>query len=139
MVWVSRAAKPLHLIPTVFLSKERGPPPCNNLNWPALIVGGTEDHVHALCRFGKNIEIANLVRDMKRDSSKWIKTKGSRLADFDWQAGYGAFSISPSHVEAMKEYIVNQMAHHRRETFQDEFRRLWKKYRLPVDERFVSD
>jgi len=112
---------------------------CNNLNCPALIVGGTEDHVHALCRFGKNIEIADLIRDMKRDSSKWIKTEDPGLADFHWQAGYGAFSVSPSHVEPLKQYVASQMTHHRRETFQDEFRRLCKKYGLPIDERYAWD
>ncbi len=78
-----------------------------NLNCPALIVGGTADHVHVLCRFGKTIEVANLIRDVKRDSSKWIKAEQPRLAEFYWQQGYGAFSISPSHVDALKEYIAS--------------------------------
>ena len=112
---------------------------CKGLNCPALIVGGVEDHVHILCRFGKNVEIADLVRDLKRDSSKWVKAEQPRLAGFHWQRGYGAFSISPSHVEALKHYIFHQQDHHRRETFQDEFRRLCKKYGLAMDERYVWD
>ena len=111
----------------------------NGLNCQALIVGGTEDHVHILCRLGKNIEIANLVRDLKRDSSKWVKTQQQRLADFYWQHGYGAFSLSPSHVEAVKDYISHQEDHHLQETFEDEFRRLCKKYGLQIDERYVWD
>jgi REP element-mobilizing transposase RayT len=108
-----------------------------NLNSPALLVGGVEDHVHSLCRLGKTIDIAALVRDVKRDSSTWIKQEAPHLADFYWQEGYGAFSISPSHVDALKEYIAGQEEHHRRESFQDEFRRLCEKYGLQIDERYV--
>ena len=112
---------------------------CKNQDCPALIVGGVQDHVHLLCRFGKTIAVATLVREVKRDSSKWIKIEQPRLGEFHWQAGYGAFSISPSHVEALKEYIRNQDEHHQRETFQDEFRRLCKKYGIEIDERYVWD
>jgi hypothetical protein len=74
----------------------------------------------------KTLDIAKLIRELKRDSSKWIKDDNPRLADFHWQIGYGAFSISPSHVDPLTQYIVNQVEHHRRETFQDEFGRLCK-------------
>jgi REP element-mobilizing transposase RayT len=76
---------------------------CTNLDCPPLMAGGVEDHAHLLCRFGKTIEVATLLRELKRDSSKWIKTEQPRLAEFHWQAGYGAFSISPAHVDALKE------------------------------------
>ena len=112
---------------------------CKNLNSPALIVGGVEDHVHILCRLGKTIEIADLIRDLKRDSSKWVKAEQPRLAEFHWQQGYGAFSISPAHVDALNDYIANQEEHHRHESFQDEFRRLCTKYGLEIDERYVWD
>lgn len=112
---------------------------CRNLECPALTIGGVSDHVHILCRFGKSIELATLLREVKRDSSKWIKEKNARLAEFQWQAGYGAFSVSPSHVEALRKYIANQEAHHRRESFQDEFRRICQKYGVPIDERYVWD
>jgi putative transposase len=112
---------------------------CDNQNSPSLRVGGFEDHVHILCRLSKTLDVAALVRELKRDSSKWIKDENPRLADFHWQNGYGAFSVSPSHVEALKEYILNQEEHHHRESFQDEFRRLCAKYHLPIDERYVWD
>ena len=112
---------------------------CKNLDCPSLIVGGVEDHVHVLCRFAKTIEVATLLRELKRDSSKWVKAEQPRLAEFHWQAGYGAFSISPSHVDALKEYVQNQEQHHRRESFQDEFRRLCKKYGIEIDERYAWD
>jgi REP-associated tyrosine transposase len=108
----------------------------NSLDSPAVIVGGVEDHVHILCRLGKTIAIADMVRDVKRDSSKWIK---DQQTDFHWQRGYGAFSISPSHVATITEYIKNQSKHHRTETFQDEFRRICRKYGIEIDERYVWD
>jgi REP element-mobilizing transposase RayT len=112
---------------------------CNNQDSPSIRVGGVEDHVHILCRLSKTLDVAALVREIKRDSSKWIKDQNPRLGDFHWQNGYGAFSISPSHVETLEEYIRNQEEHHRRESFQDEFRRLCAKYGLQIDERYVWD
>jgi REP element-mobilizing transposase RayT len=112
---------------------------CNGLDCPSLRVGGVADHVHILCRLGRRISVADLVKELKRESSQWIKTKSLSLADFYWQAGYGAFSISPSHAKALIEYITNQEEHHRAETFQDEFRRLLKKYGVEWDERYVWD
>jgi putative transposase len=94
--------------------------------------------VYILCRFGKGSELKDLLRDLKRDSSKWVKAEEPRrLGEFYWQLGYGAFSISPTHVEALMQYIANQEEHHRHETFQDEFRRLCKLYGLEIDERYV--
>jgi REP element-mobilizing transposase RayT len=112
---------------------------CNNLDCPVLRVGGVADHVHILCRLGRSIAVAELLKELKRDSSQWVKTKSPALSDFYWQNGYGAFSVSPGHVEALREYIANQEEHHRAETFQDEFRRLLTKYGLQWDERYVWD
>lgn len=109
---------------------------CKNQSSPAIIVGGAEDHVHLLCRLGKTVDIAKLIRELKKESSEWAKSELS-IPNFYWQTGYGAFSISPSHVEALKEYIANQEEHHRKESFQDEFRRLCKKYGVEIDERYV--
>jgi putative transposase len=112
---------------------------CNNLDSPALIVGGVADHVHLLCRLSKTLALADFLRELKRDSSKWIKDEAPALADFHWQNGYGAFSLSPSHVEPLRAYIARQEEHHQRETFQDEFRRLLRKYGIAYDERYVWD
>ncbi len=112
---------------------------CHNLKCPSLIVGGVEDHVHILCRFGRTITIADLIRDLKRASSGWSKSLSPTLKEFDWQDGYGAFSISPSHVEGLTKYIRDQEERHRRESFQDEFRRLLRKYGIEFDERYVWD
>ncbi len=112
---------------------------CKNHDSPAVKIGGVEDHVHVVARLGKTTDVAALIREQKRDSSKWIKAESPKLADFAWQSGYGAFSVSPSHVDPLVTYVANQIEHHRRETFQDEFRRLCAKYGLPIDERYVWD
>lgn len=112
---------------------------CNKQDCPAIIVGGVADHVHLLCRLGKQIDISSLIREIKRDSSSWVKEEEPTLIAFYWQSGYGAFSVSPSHVDALKNYIRDQEEHHKTESFQDEFRRLCAKYGVPVDERYVWD
>jgi REP element-mobilizing transposase RayT len=112
---------------------------CRNLDSPSLIVGGADDHVHVLCRLSRTHTVADFVRELKRESSKWIKAKEGDLADFHWQDGYGAFSISPSHVEALREYIAGQEEHHKQESFQEELRRILKKYGVEYDERYVWD
>jgi putative transposase len=112
---------------------------CKALACPALQIGGLEDHVHILCRLGKTVDVAELIRDLKRDSSKWIKDNNPGLGDFYWQQGYGAFSISPGHVNELIGYIVNQEEHHKKVSFQDEFRKLCAKYGLTIDERYVWD
>ena len=112
---------------------------CKRYEWPALIIGGVEDHVHLLVRFSKNVRLADFIRELKRDSSKWVKDQPTGMTDFHWQSGYGAFSISPGHVPALTEYIADQEEHHRRKSFQDEFRRLCAKYGVEIDERYVWD
>ncbi len=109
---------------------------CGNQNCPAIVIGGVEDHVHLLCRLGKTIDIAKLIRELKKESSEWAQAE-LNIANFYWQTGYGAFSVSPSHVDALKQYIAIQEEHHRKESFQDEFRRLCAKYGVEIDERYV--
>ena len=112
---------------------------CRNLDSPSLQVGGVEDHVHILCLLSRTHSVAETVRELKRESSKWVKEQAAALAAFHWQDGYGAFSVSPSHVGSLKKYIACQQEHHRRESFQDELRRLLRKYGVEFDERYVWD
>jgi putative transposase len=112
---------------------------CRNLGSPALAVGGVEDHVHILSKLGKQANVSDVVREVKRDSSKWVKEQSLSLGEFHWQNGYGAFSISPGHVDELRGYIANQEEHHRRESFQEEFRRVCAKYGVEMDERYVWD
>jgi REP element-mobilizing transposase RayT len=110
-------------------------------NWerPAIIIGGVADHVHVLFGLSKNVALCKAVEEVKRGSSKWIKTKGIAFSDFYWQNGYGAFSVSPSNVEAVRRYIANQDEHHKKVTFQDEFREFCRKHGVEWDERYVWD
>ena len=104
---------------------------------PTLIVGGVPDHIHALFVLSKNHSIATVVYELKRSSSKWAKTKD--LKKFHWQRGYGAFSVSESHVDVVRKYIEKQEQHHRRRTFEEEFREFLKRYKVDYDERYVWD
>ncbi len=81
----------------------------------------------------------DIVKEIKRTSSAWIKTVERRYSKFRWQSGYGAFSVSQSHVDQVKRYVTNQEQHHRGKTFQDEFRTFLKRYEIEYDERYVWD
>ena len=109
------------------------------LKSPSLTIGGTDDHVHILFSLGRTITIADLVEEVKTESSKWIKTKGQEFENFHWQRGYGAFSIGQSQVASLKRYIARQRIHHQRVTFQDEYRKFLESYGLDYDERYVWD
>jgi len=109
-----------------------------NLKSPSLQTGGVADHVHVLFALGRTISQADLVEEVKRSSSKWMKADGGVLG-FSWQTGYGAFSIGESQADTVIRYIQNQEEHHRTVTFQDEFRRFLERYRVAYDERYVWD
>ena len=112
---------------------------CKSHDCPALKIGGAEDHVHLLSRLSRTITISKLIEQVKKGSSKWIKTKGTKFAKFFWQNGYGAFSIGASQIPALRQYIENQKTHHQRQSFMDEYRALLKKYQIEYDERYVWD
>jgi REP element-mobilizing transposase RayT len=86
-----------------------------NQNSRLLDAGGTADHVHLLISQSKNVSLSSLMKDLKKDSSLWIKTKGREFDNFHWQDGYGAFSIGHSQIAALKKYINQQKEHHRSE------------------------
>ena len=100
------------------------------------IAGGTTDHVHLLISLGKTMNISQVIGDIKRDSSSWMKQHESK---FYWQEGYGAFSIGESQVPRVMKYIAGQKEHHAQQDFKDEFRGLLQKYRVDYDERYVWD
>ena len=110
-----------------------------NLECNSITIGGVWDHVHVLCNLTKKFPTAKVLEIVKKDSSKFTKTLDSTLRDFHWQNGYGLFSVSPSHFEAVKKYILDQEEHHKKETFQEEYLRILKKYRAAYDERYLWD
>ena len=102
-------------------------------------VGGHLDHVHIACQLSKKIPLMSLLGELKSSSSSWIKSKGFEYENFYWQTGYGAFSISPSELDRVIAYIENQHLHHQKTSFQDEYRALFKKYKVEYDERYIWD
>ena len=91
----------------------------NNVDSPAIIVNGVEDHLHILCSLSRKFAIMKVVQEAKTETSKWLKKKSRETNDFAWQGGYGAFSVSQSNIAQVQEYIQNQEEHHKRMTFQD--------------------
>ena len=112
---------------------------CNNIGCPAVLVGGFDDHVHILCSLSRLKTVSDLVRDVKSNSSGWLRSSVTGFHDFGWQSGYGAFSVSASQLPQLKEYIVNQRVHHAKMSFQDEFRTLLQKYAVEFNEQYVWD
>ena len=106
---------------------------------PALLINGVDDHVHALVVLSRKVPIMNVVQEAKKETTKWLKKQAPGLAGFAWQAGYGAFSVSESNISQVRRYIENQEEHHRKITFQDEFRKLCERHGLELDERYVWD
>jgi putative transposase len=95
------------------------------------------DHLHALFRLSRRVALCDVVEEVKKRSSKWMKTKGA--AHFQWQTGYGAFSIGESGTDALKRYIARQKENHRGMSYQDEVRALLSKYKIEYDEEYVWD
>ena len=108
-----------------------------NLDCHPIKIGGIEDHVHIFSSLSKNIAFSDLIGRLKGASSKRLKEKG--LHGFGWQNGYGAFSVSESNVESVTAYIVNQAEHHKKFSYQEEIREIFKRHRVAFDERYVWD
>lgn len=105
----------------------------------AIKIGGVENHIHIFCTLPKGISLADMIEEFKKSSSKWMKTKGAQYESFYWQNGYGAFSVSQSDADRVVKYIETQEEHHRKTTFEEEFRAFLEKYQVPYDERYVWD
>ena len=112
---------------------------CRDLDAEAFRVGGVADHVHLVVTLPRTLSQSALVEEIKKLSSKWIKGLDPKCRQFYWQRGYGAFSLGRSQLDAVVKYISEQEEHHRRVSFQDEFRRVLTKYGVPLDERYVWD
>lgn len=110
-----------------------------NVGCPADLINSVEDHVHILFELSRTRTIAGVVEEVKKASSKWIKTQGEEFALFAWQAGYGAFSVSASNVASVRDYIAGQREHHRTRSFQEEFRAFLQRHGINFDERYVWD
>lgn len=112
---------------------------CRDLGSDFVHVGGVFDHVHIVTTLPRTLSQAQLVEQIKKTSSKWIKELDVRYRGFFWQRGYSAFSVSPSQLEAVLQYIDAQQEHHRTRTFQEEYRELLRRHGIDFDERYVWD
>lgn len=110
-----------------------------NLQCPPVLINSVEDHAHILFDLARTVAVSEVVEGVKIASSKWIKTQGRDWSVFAWQAGYGAFAVSESHVPKVREYIARQRDHHRIKSFQEEYRAFLKRHRIEFDERYVWD
>jgi putative transposase len=110
-----------------------------NLGCAPVLINSVEDHAHLLFDLARTVSISRVVEDVKKASSRWLKTQGPNFAAFAWQSGYGVFAVSESNVEAVREYIANQREHHRKKSFQEEYRQFLERHRIAFDERYVWD
>ncbi len=110
---------------------------CKSMECNPIRVGGYNDHIHICCLLSKKITPSKLTEEIKKQSSKWIKTKGVAYQKFYWQSGYGMFSVNPAEIDTVVKYIENQEEHHKKRTFQDEFLAFLKKYKVEYDARYL--
>jgi REP element-mobilizing transposase RayT len=102
-------------------------------------IGGVEDHLHILLSLPRTLSTSDLLEEIKKTSSKWVKTKEQKYHCFSWQKGYGSFSVSMSQRPIIENYIENQKEHHKKQSFQDEYRAFLRLNNIPYDERYVWD
>ena len=112
---------------------------CKGIECNPIRVGGHKNHIHILCLLSKKVTQIKLLEEVKKQSSKWIKKQDDSFFNFYWQDGYGIFSVNPSEIDVVISYIDNQKEHHKRLTFQNEFRAFLKKYKVDYDEKSVWD
>ncbi|MDQ7778283.1 MAG: IS200/IS605 family transposase [Planctomycetota bacterium] len=112
---------------------------CRGQGSEAFRVGGTQNHVHIACSLPRTVAVSELLEEIKKTSSGWMKKQPAGCKRFSWQAGYGAFSLGQSQLDALIRYIENQSEHHRARSFKEEFLELLHRYGVPYDERYVWD
>ena len=111
----------------------------NSTGCSVIRVGGIGDHVHVLCLLSRNETVSHLVEEIKRNSSRWIKTLGQEYECFAWQGGYAVFSVSESLINKTIEYVINQKEHHKKLSFNEEYIQFLKLYNIDYDERYVFE
>ncbi|WP_223607458.1 IS200/IS605 family transposase [Chryseobacterium sp. OSA05B] len=112
---------------------------CKDFESPALMIGGSDDHIHILCLLSRKVPLMKLVQEIKAHSSKWMKTKGPQYENFFWQDGYGTFSVGRDEIDKVIYYIKNQRIHHQKQKFKDEVLEMLEKHNVEYDEKYVWD
>jgi REP element-mobilizing transposase RayT len=111
----------------------------NEHDSPSLQLYAHVDHVHILCNLSRKCSISEIMQGIKAKTSRWIKSKGKNFEKFQWQNGYGAFSVSESNKDSVIKYIVGQAEHHKKLSFQDEYRKFLIRHKISFDEKYVWD
>ncbi len=104
-----------------------------------LEIGGMTDHVHLLTKLKPTKSVSELLNRIKAKASKWANEEKVKMRKFGWQDGYAAFSVSESQIASVRRYIQDQKKHHRRQSFQEEFRALLEKHGIDFEERYLWD
>lgn len=112
---------------------------CKNLECNPIVIGGHKDHIHILCLLSRKISQSKLLEEIKKNSSKWIKSVDTKYKNFYWQDGFGIFSVNPSEIDIVRDYINNQKERHKKISFQEEYLAFLKKYKIEYDERYLWD
>ncbi len=110
-----------------------------DMDCPFVKIGGATDHIHVLFNIGKTNLPVKVIQNIKKETSKFIKTIDDKYCDFSWQKGYGLFSVSPKDLDSVKNYINIQMEHHKKMSFQYEYRLYLEKYKIDYDEKYIWD
>jgi REP element-mobilizing transposase RayT len=108
-----------------------------NFGCPPVLINSMTDHAHILFELGRTVAVSQAAEEVKKSSSRWIKTQGVIYSFFAWQGGYGAFSVSTANVTMVRDYIANQQAHHQFMSFQEEYRAMLAYHHVAFDERYV--
>jgi putative transposase len=111
----------------------------NETGCKTIIVNGVEDHVHCLLGLKPTVSISELMRIVKGKSSKYINDHNLTSSKFEWQEGYGVFSYSQSHIDAVYKYIANQEKHHKMESLKDEYLSFLEKFKVSFDEKYIFE
>lgn len=111
----------------------------SRLDCHPVLINGVEDHVHLLVQLSRKISQSDMVKELKRASTLWLRDQSPSTGSFAWQAGYGIFSVSVSNLAQVETYISKQEDHHRHITWQEEFRLFLRRHRLAWDEAYVWD
>jgi putative transposase len=123
-----RVGQPLHAHMATVLYK---------LECPPTLINSVEDHAHILFEVARTVSVSQAVEEVKKSSSKCIKSQGAEFSKFAWQAGYGAFAVSESNVQTVYYYIAAQRKHHLKKSFQEEYRAFLERHHVGCDERYV--
>jgi REP element-mobilizing transposase RayT len=109
-----------------------------NKRGQAIEIGGVADHIHIVTSCSPAVALADFIRDIKANSSKWLREEKDQR-DFGWQVGYGAFTVSCSQADTVRRYVRNQAEHHRTRSFEEEFRAMLKRHGISFDEKYLFE